>query len=78
VVPAPSLTVGATDSRHYAAISEDSYRFIPMRLQSADLKRVHGVDERIGVADYARMVQFYAALIRNATGAPAGTSGNTR
>jgi carboxypeptidase PM20D1 len=65
VVIAPSLTVGATDSIHYAAIADESYRFIPMRLKSGDLKRIHGIDERIAVADYARMVSFYAALIRN-------------
>jgi len=29
------------------------------------LKRIHGIDERIAVSDYARMVHFYAALIRN-------------
>ena len=65
VVVAPSLTIGFTDSPHYAAIADESYRFIPMRLQSADLKRIHGIDERIAVSDYVRMVHFYAALMRN-------------
>jgi carboxypeptidase PM20D1 len=68
VVVAPSLTIGATDSKHYAAIAGDSYRFIPMRLRSEDLKRIHGIDERIAVADYVRLVRFYAALIRNSDG----------
>ena len=68
VVVAPSLTIGATDSLHYASIADESYRFIPMRLQSGDLKRIHGIDERIAISDYVRMVQFYAALMRNSGG----------
>jgi len=68
VVVAPSLTIGATDSLHYASVADESYRFIPMRLQSGDLKRIHGIDERIAVSDYARMVHFYAALMRNSGG----------
>ena len=65
VVAAATLTIAATDSRHYIDIADDSYHFIPMRLQSGDLKRIHGIDERIAISDYIRMVQFYAALMRN-------------
>ena len=65
VAAAPTLTIVATDSRHYIGIADDSYHFIPMRLQSTDLKRIHGIDERIAVSDYVRMVHFYAAVIRN-------------
>ena len=65
VAVAPTLTIGATDSRHYTGIADDSYRFIPMRLRREDLNRIHGIDERIAVSDYVRMVRFYAALIRN-------------
>jgi len=67
VVVAPSLTVGATDSKHYAAIADDNYRFIPMRLRREDLKRIHGIDERIAIADYVRLVYFYAAVMRNSS-----------
>jgi carboxypeptidase PM20D1 len=78
VVVAPSLTVGATDSKHYASIADDNYRFIPMHLRREDLKRIHGIDERIAIADYVRLVRFYAALIRNSDGglrpAPAANS----
>jgi acetylornithine deacetylase/succinyl-diaminopimelate desuccinylase-like protein len=33
------------------------------------LSRVHGVNERIGVEDHARMIAFYADLLRSAAGA---------
>jgi carboxypeptidase PM20D1 len=32
------------------------------------LKRIHGIDERIAVSDYVRMVHFYATLMRNSGG----------
>ena len=81
VAAAPTLTIAATDSRHYIDIAEDHYYFIPMRLQSSDLKRIHGIDERIAISDYIRMVQFYAALIRNSggnLGQPSVTKTETR
>lgn len=68
VAVAPTLTIAATDSRHYIDIAEDSYYFIPMRLKSGDLRRIHGIDERIAISDYIQMVQFYAALMRNSGG----------
>jgi carboxypeptidase PM20D1 len=65
-VVAPNLLSGATDSRHYAAaLGTLPYRFVPMRLAAADLARIHGADERLGVANFAEIVRFYAQLLRN-------------
>jgi carboxypeptidase PM20D1 len=63
---APSLVLGATDSRHYASLTAEVYRFLPFRMRPEDIRRPHGIDERISVEDYARAVRFYAQLIRNA------------
>jgi len=66
VVVTPNLLSGATDSRHYAAaLGTLPYRFVPMRLAAADLARIHGADERLGVANFAEIVRFYAQLLRN-------------
>ena len=65
-VQAPSLVVGATDARHYAALSDHVYRFVPMRLRSEDLPRIHGVNERIGVENLAELVRFYLELALSA------------
>ncbi len=65
VVVAPGLVVGATDSRHYAALTDNIYRFVPMRLGPTDIRRIHGTDERISVENYAQIVGFYVQLIRN-------------
>lgn len=67
-VVVPNLVVGATDARFYAPFSRSVYRFTPLVAQQSDLKRVHGTDERVSVANYADMVRFYAALIRTAAG----------
>ncbi len=67
---APGLVTGATDSRHYSAISEDTYRFAPFRITKEDLVRVHGINERIAVKDYSAMIRFYVQLLRNCAGSP--------
>jgi carboxypeptidase PM20D1 len=67
-IVAPALVAGATDSRHYQRLCDAVYRFSPMRVTPADLARVHGVDERIGVAAYGRYVRFYVRLILNSDG----------
>jgi len=63
---APTLVVGATDARHYTGVSDGVLRFIPVRLGSEDLSRIHGLDERISRECYSEAIRFYAQLLRNA------------
>ncbi len=72
VVVAPSLVMGGTDSKHYVAVADSSYRFLPIRLTSEDLKRIHGSDERIAVTDYIESIRFYVQLLRNAAATQQG------
>lgn len=65
---APSLFVAATDSRHYAGIAGDIYRFMPYHMYAQDLARIHGTDERISVTNFASYLQFYGQLLRGAGG----------
>jgi carboxypeptidase PM20D1 len=64
---AAGLTSVSTDSSWYYGVTDKVYRFIPMRLKPEDLVRIHGVNERIGVANLAEISRFYEQLIRNAT-----------
>lgn len=64
-IVAPSLLVGATDSRHYAGLTKNILRFLPITLTAADTQRYHGIDERIALSDYLRCINFYAQLIKN-------------
>ncbi|HWB76317.1 MAG TPA: M20 family peptidase [Nannocystaceae bacterium] len=62
-IVSPSLVVGATDARHYTAVADDVYRFLPMRLSEVDRARLHGTDERIGEAELEAGVRFYLAVL---------------
>ncbi len=68
VVVAPGLMVAATDSRHYAGIADNIFRFSPVRADSNDLKRFHGTNERLSIEGYADMIRFYRRLIENTAG----------
>lgn len=63
VVVAPYLVVVVTDARYYAALSDNVFRFLPLRLTSRDLERMHGIDERIGIAEYEDAIRTYRKLL---------------
>ena len=67
-VVAPFVFVAATDSKHFLLLTNDVYRFAPMVLESEDVGRIHGTNERIGVENFARMIDFYCQVMRNAAG----------
>jgi len=67
IIVAPGLMIALTDSRHYASMSDDIYRFTAMRLGPADLARLHGVDERIAIDNYSEIIMFNKRLIERAT-----------
>ena len=64
-VVAPYLVVGATDSRYYRGLTENVYRFLPLRLHQDDLSRMHGTNERVSIEGYADGLRFYRQLILN-------------
>ncbi|MFO1337243.1 MAG: M20 family peptidase [Burkholderiaceae bacterium] len=66
---APGLMIGATDSRHFEAISDHIYRFSPVRAKPEDLPRFHGTNERISAANLAELIRFYHRLVSQAAGA---------
>jgi carboxypeptidase PM20D1 len=68
VIVAPGLMIAATDSRHYTGITDNIFRFSPVRANSDDLKRFHGTNERLSIEGYADMIRFYRRLIENSAG----------
>ncbi|MBS0336437.1 MAG: M20 family peptidase [Proteobacteria bacterium] len=68
-VVAPGLMIGGTDSRHFEGISDNVYRFSPVRAQPEDLPRFHGTNERISVKNYAELIAFYHRLLVNSSAA---------
>lgn len=73
VVVAPFVVIGGTDAAHFddLTLSKDVYRFIPAPMDDADLKRIHGIDERIARKDYLNIVRFYIRLLE-ASATPEG------
>jgi carboxypeptidase PM20D1 len=69
---APNLLSGGTDTKHYQRLTNNVFRFVPVKIQAEDLERVHGTNERVGVETYAGAVRFYAQFVRNAAGGPEG------
>jgi len=65
VAVAPGLVLGGTDSRHFAGVADNSFRFAPLIIRPSDPARIHATDERILVSDYTKMIQYYIQLIRN-------------
>ncbi|MDG2335067.1 MAG: M20/M25/M40 family metallo-hydrolase [Myxococcota bacterium] len=66
ILVSPGMTVGGTDSKHYQAIADETYRFAPMTLPPADARGFHGTNERVRVANMDDMVRFYIQLVKNA------------
>ncbi len=67
-IVAPYLVIGATDARYYTAICSQVFRFSPIRIDPADLERIHGTNERVPVKSCGDMVQFYHRIICNLAG----------
>jgi carboxypeptidase PM20D1 len=67
-IVAPGLMVAGTDSRHYTGVTDNIFRFSPVRANSDDLKRFHGTNERLSIEGYADMIRFYRRLIQNTAG----------
>jgi acetylornithine deacetylase/succinyl-diaminopimelate desuccinylase-like protein len=53
-VVAPYMMPGATDARFFRARGVTAYGLMPVTLSLAEMATIHGVDERIGVADLER------------------------
>jgi carboxypeptidase PM20D1 len=69
---APFLVLGGTDARHYAPVTENAFRFMPIQIEKADLESVHAVNERLSIENCARMVGFFIAYIEEMATLPAG------
>ena len=62
-VVTPYVQTGATDSRHFARISDHVYRFAPFRMTAAQRRSVHSYDEHLGLEAFLTGIDWYQALI---------------
>jgi len=61
----PNLTVAGTDSRYYLPLTENVFRFVPIRVNASELAGFHATNERIRVAALGEAVSFYSDLMQN-------------
>ena len=64
VYVAPYLVIGATDSRHFAPVTNNIFRFAPFRMDISDMEKIHGINERVSISSYTNSINFYSHLIR--------------
>ena len=60
----PGLVGGGTDGRYFYEISDDVYRFYPIRIGPDSMTRFHGIDEKISKANYKEIIAFTYHLIK--------------
>lgn len=64
-VVVPGLVGGGTDARYFYEVSDDVYRFYPVRLGGKSLERFHGIDEKISKSNYDELIGFTYQFIKN-------------
>jgi carboxypeptidase PM20D1 len=62
----PYLVMGGTDARHYTPLTDQALRFMPIAVDKAMLKGLHGDDELVPVETFKKAVHFYYNFFRNA------------
>ncbi len=63
-VVVPGLVGGGTDARYFYEISDDVYRFYPIRIDPENMTRFHGIDEKISKENYQEIIAFSYHLIK--------------
>ncbi|WP_425639014.1 M20 family peptidase [Algoriphagus yeomjeoni] len=63
-VVVPGLIGGGTDSRYFYKISDDVYRYYPLRISPETMSRFHGIDEKISKENYKEIIQFTYQLMK--------------
>lgn len=61
---APFVMLGGTDCQHFVPVCDNIYRFTSLVMDESFRGLEHGIDERIPVEAMAKMVTFYAQLMR--------------
>mgnify|MGYP001290820126 CR=1 FL=1 len=63
-VVGPGLVTGGTDSRHFSDLTDRIYRFVPMVVGPDDVQGFHGLNEKVSIENFNKMIEFYSRLIR--------------
>lgn len=61
-VTLPGQVLAGTDCKHYYGVSNNIYRFVPLRLNNQNISGIHGINERISANNYYECMRFYKNL----------------
>jgi len=64
-VTVPYVQTGATDSRHFTALTPRVYRFAPFRMTRAQRAAIHSYDEHLGLPDFLDGIAWYRLLLQS-------------
>lgn len=67
MITAPFTFIANSDARFYHKICDNVYRFTPFVMTLEDQDRIHGLNERIAVADLVNATQFFVQCIEGMT-----------
>ncbi len=60
----PYLVTASTDSKHFAELTDNIYRILPLVLTNEDLSGVHAVNEKVSVEAFKKATRFYMSVIK--------------
>ncbi|WP_424466685.1 M20/M25/M40 family metallo-hydrolase [Pseudoclavibacter helvolus] len=64
-IPAPYITLAATDAKHFQRFTPATYRFAPLAMDAVQRASIHGVDERVSIASLHAGKHFHETLLRS-------------
>lgn len=64
-IVAPTMMLGSSDSKYFKEVSKNIYKFAPIIVNSEDMERIHGLNERNRIENFTRGISFYYQLIKN-------------
>jgi carboxypeptidase PM20D1 len=67
-IAAPFMAIMLSDSRKFVSIADAIVRLLPVVLDPGEVARIHGIDERISLENYGRMIAFYTGVIQRTAG----------
>ncbi|HEX3043885.1 MAG TPA: M20/M25/M40 family metallo-hydrolase [Bacillota bacterium] len=64
----PYLSPGGTDSRYFRRLGITAYGFMPILISEEELRRMHGIDERLSLANLEQGTRILAQVVREICG----------
>ncbi|SIT21861.1 carboxypeptidase PM20D1 [Chryseobacterium ureilyticum] len=64
-IVSPYLTMAGTDAGKYEIVSKNVYRFMPIKINSAEQQSIHSTNEYISIENYLKMIHYFEYMMIN-------------